>query len=966
MSSRNCGGRLLLLLAALVAAPPRAAGAPSPQCQLNGELGAAGACACKPAWRGADCGELSLLPANRSAGLQMRGNSTWGGAVLRGADGRWHMFVSLFLGGCGLAEWQPNSAIARATSDSAGGSFELAEVIVPNFAHEPDARVLPDGSVVVFFISNASAPLCTKCSGGVSTPGCNKWTPGTRFFGPWSAISAPSVLGPWTEVRLGSCEAGAPDEVPNCHSNGNDINPSVIVGEGSAVTMMWRSIDFSSRGQSYVALATAPSWRGPFSYNTSSLFPQLSGQHIEDPFAWRSRDGTYHALLHADFDGCCGGAAGVHAWSADGVSWSISPRNAYNNSVELVGGGTLSLQNRERPHLVLDEDSGEPTHLTNAAALAGDTSDKTFTFIQPIATSTTSTAAATAAAAAAAAASAAAAEVAPVAEHLLSDGWLRIHIVGSDTPPPLARLAARQLRRFLHALDRRLPPATFEPPAQVAASAAAVVIFLATATASLDVSSPLAGATRPAVGADFALSLLPGGSVAIVGADDRGIFDGATSLLGALGVRFTAEGALLPPAAAARARRAQAGAGGSVADAAERADAAKRMAATLAGAAAKGAAATPAFQYRGFQPWGSYPMGNDWWDVDEYRRVIELIVGLRGNWIGMHSYPRGYSWPEPGVAVLADTSALLPSGNVSAAPYAASWAATMRPSWGNDGAPSGAYCCGAAALFEADCVGNFAVAGDDPALCPIPSSPEAEAETWNRVGSLYQQTFAFARALNVSTALGTEIPLTMPPQPPDSLVPLFVWWSAARNDTFVTPTQCAECPPGAYELLGVAGFIFSAPGPGRVALNCYWAPDYLDALLSTSPPADAAYTFVRLEGYALAAPAAGAMPLAQEARLYDKSALGGGAFVDTWAVSGPEWLANASARGYAPTAASTAAAAPLAWVMESGPAPGAALLAAYNATFSRLERLYGENLTWYWPHVHHSRRPPPPTPKLTI
>jgi hypothetical protein len=129
----------------------------------------------------------------------------------------------------------------------------------------------------------------------------------------------------------------------------------------------------------------------------------------------------------------------------------------------------------------------------------------------------------------------------------------------------------------------------------------------------------------------------------------------------------------------------------------------------------------------------------------------------------MHSYPRGYAWPEPGVAVIADRSALLPGGNLTPSPllYSASWAATTRPSWGNDGAPSGHFCCGAAPLFERDCSANYAVAGSADAaelgLCPAPSTPEGVAETWNRVGALYAQTFAFARALGVSTALGTEM-----------------------------------------------------------------------------------------------------------------------------------------------------------------------------------------------------------------
>ena len=518
--------------------------------------------------------------------------------------------------------------------------------------------------------------------------------------------------------------------------------------------------------------------------------------------------------------------------------------------------------------------------------------------------------------------------------------WLRLLV--PPHAPPLATLAAQQLRRYVHALDRRLPAATIEVTTAAGGDACAAGSF----TIALGSASPPSAGTSEAY---FLVSLAPDGCSAAIlgGAEGRGVLDGATTLLAALGARLTAEGALLPPSAAARARRAASG----VVSADERAAAAKEMAEALAVAARRASLAPPpAFEYRGFQPWGSYPMGNDWWDVDEYRRVVEVIVGLRGNWMGMHSYPRGYAFPEPGVAVLADRSVLLPDGNLTAAPdllYAATWAATTRPSWGNDGEPASHYCCGAAPIFESDCFANYAVAGgsDAAALCPAPTTPEAVAETYNRVGALYAQVFAFARALGVSTALGTEIPLTLPPQPPDALVPLLVWWSAVRNDTFVTPTKCAECPDGAYVLLGAAGYIYQSPGPGRVALNCYYAPAYLDALLAVDPPSDPAYSFVRLEGYALSAAGPGALPLVQEARNYSKAALGGGEFVDTWAVTdGPPWDANASAHGYFPLAGEQ----PMAWVLADGPAPGAAIVSAYNATFSRLERLYGSNLTWYW------------------
>ena len=48
-------------------------------CSLNGVCTASGACDCDPQWRGADCGELNLLPAPPGGGLQSTTRNYWGG-----------------------------------------------------------------------------------------------------------------------------------------------------------------------------------------------------------------------------------------------------------------------------------------------------------------------------------------------------------------------------------------------------------------------------------------------------------------------------------------------------------------------------------------------------------------------------------------------------------------------------------------------------------------------------------------------------------------------------------------------------------------------------------------------------------------------------------------------------------------------------------------------------------------------
>ena len=152
---------------------------------------------------------------------------------------------------------------------------------------------------------------------------------------------------------------------------------------------MWRG---SGKGwpTSVMFLASAPTWKGPYKFETKNLFPQFTHTHIEDAHMWvqQSVNGTrsWHAIFHSDVTGKCGGAGGGHAWSENGEEWTFSKYNAYCNDVELTNGTTVFLRQRERPHLMVDE-RGQPTLLTNGAGWKGDC-DRTFTFAQPVATAT--------------------------------------------------------------------------------------------------------------------------------------------------------------------------------------------------------------------------------------------------------------------------------------------------------------------------------------------------------------------------------------------------------------------------------------------------------------------------------------------------------------------------------------------------------------------------------------------------
>ena len=114
---------------------------------------------------------------------------------------------------------------------------------------------------------------------------------------------------------------------------------------------------------------------------------------------------------------------------------------------------------------------------------------------------------------------------------------------------------------------------------------------------------------------------------------------------------------------------------------------------------------------------------------------------MKGNLIGFHTYPL----IEPAVWVGLKED-VLPSGNVTGGSYPTRWATTLEPhaAWGYQKVNTSTMGYGASQMFEHECFGHPTVSGD-PALCPMPSTPEANDELFNRVGLLWQSTFKHAK-----------------------------------------------------------------------------------------------------------------------------------------------------------------------------------------------------------------------------
>ena len=177
--------------------------------------------------------------------------------------------------------------------------------------------------------------------------------------------------------------------------------------------------------------------------------------------------------------------------------------------------------------------------------------------------------------------------------------------------------------------------------------------------------------------------------------------------------------------------------------------------------------ASPVFDRRGLQPFHDFYEGPDTWSQDAWAAVAESVAMMKGNTIALHTYPYNQSFltgtNEPTVWV-GTADAVLPSGDVTpSGGYPTSWANTLRSEWGYQPINTSAYVSGASQLYAHECSGHDLQAGN-ASRCPWPVDAASSADLFNDVGRMFQSLFSFWNgALGVSSVIGTETPLSLPP-----------------------------------------------------------------------------------------------------------------------------------------------------------------------------------------------------------
>ena len=309
-----------------------------------------------------------LLPAPKNGGFRDDRYWIWGSSVIKGEDGKYHMFASRWSKDVGFGNWVSNSEVVRAVSDTPLGPYSFQEVVLPvrgpeffdgMCTHNPRIVKYRDKYLLYHFGTTYDFPMPDKAYPDMSEDNWALAWMNKRIglaisdsvYGPWERSDKPVIEprpGHW-DASITSNPAPAVDEKTGnillmYKSSADGLIPPLLLGVSMAD---------SPRGE-YLRLSEEPVFR----FET----PDNNYIDVEDPYIWWTGK-RYEAIIKDRSGEICGEeGGGVHAWSPDGIQWMLFDKlKAYSRNI-LWEDGTRTVQNHfERPFLLIED--GQPTHL---------------------------------------------------------------------------------------------------------------------------------------------------------------------------------------------------------------------------------------------------------------------------------------------------------------------------------------------------------------------------------------------------------------------------------------------------------------------------------------------------------------------------------------------------------------------------------------------------------------------------
>lgn len=327
----------------------------------------------------------------------------WGGSVVQGEDGRFHMFYAIFDAGPDLPHfsdsWLLSSKIAYAVSDYPDRGFKFQKIVLRGAAaegnpeawdaqgvHNPHIKKF-EGKYYLYYIGSRDPGVRPEGDPGAGLSARNRIQQVQAvsviavsqledlIMGNFTRPAEP-LLRARTRVKSPPVIDPSPDGTQALPDNLIVVNPSVVYRPSDRKYLLYfkgNLYDPNWRGVHGVAVGEHP--EGPFVALDEPVFVMKTEEDklasAEDPYVW------YHpgsSLFYAVFKDFQGHFTGEHPGlavmiSTDGLNWEMHPQRQFaSKELALKNGGALKVSNLERPQFLIN-DKGEPVAMYAACSI---------------------------------------------------------------------------------------------------------------------------------------------------------------------------------------------------------------------------------------------------------------------------------------------------------------------------------------------------------------------------------------------------------------------------------------------------------------------------------------------------------------------------------------------------------------------------------------------------------------------
>lgn len=314
-----------------------------------------------------------MLPAPVGAGFAMDGYWVWDGSVIKGEDGRYHMFASRWPKKFPMHPgWLVASEVVRASCDTPDGTYQFEEVVLPargpqywdgRATHNPQITKIGDKYVLYYTgmthpFNEPELPL-TGLDPRVLISRSNKRTGiaiSDSVFGPWQRFDKPLI-----------------DTRPEKYDNFLISNAVPCQCPDGRILVVYKSLEYMKQpfdcppdykrtvhiGPQKLSAVIADRFDGDYSENRCDA--PIINHSVEDPFIWHDEDGFN--MIAKDMNGqFCGELmGGIHGLSSDGLHWDFEKDNLfYSRKILWNDGITREMGNLDRPFILFED--GKPTY----------------------------------------------------------------------------------------------------------------------------------------------------------------------------------------------------------------------------------------------------------------------------------------------------------------------------------------------------------------------------------------------------------------------------------------------------------------------------------------------------------------------------------------------------------------------------------------------------------------------------